>query len=854
MTTRSPKAVETHGRTHSSPAFGALLRRYRLAAGLSQQALAERARISTEGIGALERGIRRTPQRETLALLAEALVLSADQRRAFESAAARPRLLRPGDGRASITAGPWPDAAASNLSLSLTSFVGREAELGEIVALVRAHRLVTLTGAGGIGKTRTALQVGTVLGNDADRGVWLVELAPIGNPALVTAAIAATLGVQEVPNRRLLETLLASLKNKRLVLILDNCEHVIADAALVADSLLRGCSGVQILATSREPLRVAGERAYRLPSLSAPSLEAAHRLGTADATTYAAIALFTERAQAADYRFAPTDENVPVLAEICRRLDGIPLAIELAAARVTMFPLEVLSKKLDQRFRILTGGDRAALPRQQTMRATIDWSYGLLTTQEQRLFEQLSVFAGGCTLAAATVVYGSEDGENVDVLDLMSSLVDKSMAVADLEGNEPRYRLLESFREFAREKLATRGEEMVVAHRHVLACLELAERLDPAYDAEPDRVWRELAQDELDNWRAALEWALFDRGDVALGQQLVGALNVVWINVSPLEGRRWVTAALRLADEQTPTKVLASLAYAEATIAWRFREYNVQFTSSEVAIARYQQLGDELGTARAQTRAAHALASLGRVVEAKSRLQEALVSARGLDNRQLAAYVLRCLGYASSIAGDVVVARGYVGEALQIYEALGATLTAALTVFDLSEHEFRAGNADLGVQLAKDALVRLRAFSAIHRVPVLSNLSGYLISLHRYDEAEAYAREALDLAREQRRDVFAAWALAHLVAIVALRPQAVAGLTPTTYAHVARILGCIDARLAAMGSGWHHTDQQEYDRVLAALRDAIGTDEVATLMAAGAAMTEDQAIEGVPFLKGSHTA
>ncbi len=265
---------------------------------------------------------------------------------------------------------------------------------------------------------------------------------------------------------------------------------------------------------------------------------------------------------------------------------------------------------------------------------------------------------------------------------------------------------------------------------------------------------------------------MIDRGDVALGQQLVGALNVVWINVSPLEGRRWVTAALRLADEQTPTKVLASLAYAEATIAWRFREYNVQFTSSEVAIARYQQLGDELGTARAQARAAHALASLGRVVEAKSRLQEALVSARGLDNRQLAAYVLRCLGYASSIAGDVVVARGYVGEALQIYEASGATLTAALTVFDLSEHEFRAGNAVLGVQLATDALVRLRAFSAIHRVPVLSNLSGYLISLHRYDEAEAYAREALDLAREQHRDIFAAWALAHLAAIwlCGLRP------------------------------------------------------------------------------------
>ena len=832
--------MEDEGRVASSSEFGTLLRRYRLAAGLSQEALAERARMSTNGIGALERGYRRTPQRETLALLVRALELDDEQRSEFEAAAAPSGSLRRLGGAAG--AGPWPETGFSNLPLSLTSFVGRETELDDVARLVREHRLVTLTGAGGIGKTQTALQVGATL--SAEGAVCFVALAPVGDPALVVAAIASTLGVQEVPDRPLLETLTAYLKNKRLLLILDNCEQVINQAAIVADSLLAGCSLLRILATSREPLRTAGEYTYRLPSLSVPTPEAARTLGAAEALSFGAILLFTDRARAVDHRFTLTDQNAPTVAEICRRLDGIPLAIELAAARVNMLPVKAIADRFDDRFSILTGGGRTVLPRQQTMRAAIDWSYDLLAAQEQRMFERLSVFAGGCTLATAEAVCAGEDVAENGAVDLLSALVDKSLLVADLDRFEPRYLLLESFRQYAREKLAERGEVDVIARRHALACLELAEQLERACDTEPDVIWRALAQEELDNWRGALQWALTDRKDVVLGQALVGALHVVWAYFAPLEGQRYAASAFELADEQTPTHVLARLGYAEGIIALQLRAYKAQLSSSQRAIERYRAVGDRLGIARTQDLAGQALVSLGRIAEAKTLLQEALTSARVLENRRLIACILRNLGYASAVEGDCDAARDYVAEAVPIYKALGATLGAASALDDLGEFEFRAGNAELAFQLATGALATFRTVNNQRFVAfILSSLAMYLIALGRYDDAEERAREALALAREQQQDVLVAWTLLHLGAIAALRPNVSSEGAPNAYGQAARILGFVDARLEAIGSTSLYIYEQEYDRAHAVLRDAIGADAVARLMAEGATMTEERAIE-----------
>jgi predicted ATPase/transcriptional regulator with XRE-family HTH domain len=830
--------MEDRGRVLGSWDFGTLLRHYRLAARLSQEALAERAQMSVNGVSALERGYRRTPQRETLALLVSALALDDEQRREFEATAARSVLLGRG---ASVTVGPWADGATINLPLALSSFVGRDSELDEIATLVREHRMVTLTGVGGIGKTQTALRVTTALSAADDGAVCFVGLAPITNHSLVVAAIASALGVQEVPNRPLLDTLLAYLKKKSLLLILDNCEHVIGDAATVAGALLAGCPRLRILATSREPLRAAGEHTYRLASLNIPSPGASRRLGAVDAATYGAIVLFTDRARAVDHRFILTDENAPIVGELCRRLDGIPLAIELAAARVNQLPVESLAEELDDRFRILTGGERTALPRQQTMRAAIDWSYNLLSSQEQRVFERLSIFAGGYTFAAAATICGGEETADIDVFNVLSSLVEKSLVVVDLEGSDRRYRFLESFRQYACEKLAVRGELNIVAHRHARACLELAERFDHAYNFEPDEVWRALAQDEMDNWRAALQWALTDRRDVLLGQRLAGQLLGVWVYL-PVEGRRWITLALALVDERTPTGALAELTYAASTVAWRLREYEVQLACSETAIARYGVVGDALGIARAQSLAGHALLYLGRIAEAKTRLQEAFLVTRRFSHQRLLAYILRCLGMASGLAGDPVGARGHMREALLIYQSLGAELGVANALFDLSEVEFYAGNSVLALQYAKEGLTANRTFDYAQTAGMLVNVAKYLLSLARHDEAKESAVEALELALERQLAAVAAWSLQYLATIAALRPDVGADRKTLTHAHTARVFGFVDARLMALGSA-NAVEQLEYDQVLVVLRDALGTDMVTALMVAGATMTEEQAVE-----------
>lgn len=832
--------MQDRGRVPGSSDFGTLLRRHRLAAGLSQEALAERARMSANGIGSLERGDRRTPQRETLALLVGALALDDEQRREFEAAATRSGLPRR-IGGASVTVGPWADTTNSNLPFALKSFVGRETELDEIFALVRDHRLVTLAGVGGLGKTETALHVGRAVNDSSDTTVCFVELASVSDPALVVTTIASTLGVQEVPNRPLLETLVAYLKNKALLLILDNCEHVIMHAAEVAETILSSCAHVRILATSRESLRAAGEQSYRLPSLSVPSLEKARSISATDAAAYGAIVLFADRARGIDHRFALTDENAPVVAELCRRLDGIPLAIELAAARVNQLSPRALVEKLENRFRILTGGERAARARQQTMRATIDWSYDLLSAQEQRVFERLSVFAGGCTLATATTVCVDEEIAEDDVLDLLSSLVDRSLLVVDFEGSEPRYRLLESFRQYASERLAVRGEQEIIAHRHALASLELAERLDHGFYHEP-RVVPALIRDERDNWRAALRWALTGGGDTALGQRLAGRLIILWQDFAPVEGQRWLDSALELVDEQTPTNVLASLKYAEASVAMSLGRHNVCLASSASAAALYRVVGDSLGVARAQHRQANTLSNLGRFSEARPLLEEALSLARSEGNRWPVGWTLRSLATVCAQDGDLEAARLYVTEALESYKALDAPVDLAWTLNHLADIEHREGNAELALRYTNDQLATMRAFYQPRGVAVaLNNMPAYLISLGRYSEAERIAREALAHAREHHLDVYAQNALQCLAELAILaRPENKSEI----YARAARILGFVDARRkAAAGTEQDVSDVCNVSRILAILRDALGVDDVMKFAAEGAAMTEEQVDE-----------
>jgi predicted ATPase/class 3 adenylate cyclase len=412
-------------------------------------------------------------------------------------------------------------ALKNNLPLQLTSFIGRESEIAEIAHLLKDRRLVTLTGSGGVGKTRTALQIGDAMAGSLPDGVWFVELAPLFDAHLVPAAIARALQLQETPTRPLLETLSAFLKTKALLLILDNCEHVVEEAANVVTALLQRCQRLQILATSREPIRVSGEHTYRLPSLSAPSIEAA-KLVAAEAAAYAAINLFVERARAVDQRFALTDENASIVAEICRRLDGIPLAIELAAARVRIFSPAGLARRLDERFRILTGGTRTAVPRQRTMWATIDWSHDLLDERERTLLRRVSVFSGGWTTEAAQVVCADSFLDEHEVFDLMMSLVEKSLVAAELTADEARYRLLESTQAYALEKLEESGERDAVARRHADWIAGLTVGLRKAFSTLPPEQFQRALEPEVDNIRAALSYAS-DTNDAAL------TVRILWL-------------------------------------------------------------------------------------------------------------------------------------------------------------------------------------------------------------------------------------------------------------------------------------------------------------------------------------
>jgi predicted ATPase/transcriptional regulator with XRE-family HTH domain len=817
--------VENEGRAAGPPEFGTLLRSFRLTAGLSQEALAERAGMSAHGVSALEWGYRRTPQRGTLALLADALALSDEQRQALEAAAARWVLLRNG-GKASVAVGPWPDTLSSTLPLSLATFVGRERELDEIATLVRDHRLVTLTGSGGVGKTQTALQVGATLGDAST--AYFVAFAPLRDPSLVPSAIASALRVQEVPNRPLLETLTEYLKNKTLLLLLDNCEHVVTQAATVAGALLAGCPRVRILATSREPLRAGDEQVYRIPSLSSGD----------------SVKLFDDRARVVDHRFALTDDNAPAVAELCRRLDGIPLAIELAAARVDSLSITALVERLEARFRVLAGGERTALPRQQTMRATIDWSYDLLSAPEQRVFERLSIFAGGSTLSSAQAVCAGEDVATADMFKLLSSLVDKSMVIAEFDGIEPRYRLLESFRQYAREKLVDGGEEQISAHRHALVCLELAEQLERAYDSESEGILRDEAEQELDNWRAALEWSLGARGDVALGQCLAGELYPAWPFFAHLEGRRWVSSAIECIDDRTPSKVIAKLNYTQTRIASELGEFEIELTSSQIALERYVALGDDLGIARSQCQAGTALARYGRLAEAEPLLRDALAGARTLGTRRLLAQILREVSYLDQINGDFAAARASAAEALAIYEALGCERDrAGMVAFVLSVLEFLAGNAELALMRASEGLAAFRALNYTQsNARLLCNISIFLTILGRYDEAAGHAREALDLPSEQQSADSVVLALQAIGTVTALRLRGSAKHRSEACMRAARLLGFVYAQHPSDKNNWSSAEQRLDDQRLGALRDALGADAVADLMAQGAMLTEEQAV------------
>jgi len=494
----------------ASGAFGELLKGYRLAAGLTQEALAERAGLGVRSVQAVEGGGSR-PRRDTLRRLADALALGASERALLLAAGTpAPRRSPAGD----VPAPPSP--ARHNLPLAPSALIGREAERAVVLALLGEARLVTLTGSGGVGKTRLALAAAEALVEQYPDGVWLVELAALAEDRLVAQTVLETLGTPEEPSRPMLATLTDYLQDRLLLLLLDNCEHLVGACAALVEAVLRRCPGVRVLTTSREGLDVAGEQRYRVPSLPVPNL--AHLPPPERLAESAAVALFLARARERRPDFALTAQNARTVAHVCARLDGIPLAIELAAARVDSLGVEGLAARLDGCFRLLTGGPRTALPRQRTLRAALDWSYDLLTESEQLLLDRLSVFAGGWTLAAAEATCAGDGIEQWEILDLLGGLVGKSLVQAEEAGGAVRYGLLETVRQYGRERLAASGAAGAVRDRHLAWYLALAEQAAPHLWAAADLgAWLDHLEAEHDNLRAALRWAR-ERGGAAAGR------------------------------------------------------------------------------------------------------------------------------------------------------------------------------------------------------------------------------------------------------------------------------------------------------------------------------------------------
>ncbi len=807
--------------------LAALLKDLRLKAGLSQQMLAHRALISVQAVSALERGYRKVPYPKTLERIADALSLSQEVRDLLERSARHARGARLQEHETQ---------APHNLPRQLTSFVGREGVVKEVVALAKSAPVVSIVGTGGAGKTRSAIEVGTrLLGEFAD-GVWFVELAPINDPELVAHALAATLGLQESPRTPLLNTLIAYLSQKQLLIVLDNCEHVIDQTRRVVGSLLRDCVKVGFLTTSREALNVTGERVYRIPPLSVPDKA---DLSPQEALQYGAVALFVDRVQASDARFTIDAENIGSIVEICRHLDGLPLALELAAARTTVLSLQQIAERLDRIFDVLSPSGQHTIARHETMRAVIGWSYGLLSTQARLLFDRLSIFAGSFSLEGAMAVCGDGGLAESDVLELLSLLIAQSLVLSDFRKGDARYHMLEATRQYAFEKLAERGERETIAHRHAASCLRLAKRLDRDwYDAD-ERLWFRLATTEIDNFRAALNWSLVEKRDVILGCGLAAALARIWYLLAPVEGRNWMRLALEACGNTSTTTQAALLHLAEAELCSALGEYAAALASAQRALAAGHL--DDLQAARARQTAGTALGALGKSDEAQAFLGTALEDARRLENRRLQAVVLADLGTLRSRSGDAQAARSFYDEALTYYVALNMERPAASIAGNLAEIEFAAGDVETALHCAEEALAGHRAWNNRRSVANdLCNMSAYLIAIDCFDDARVHAGDALTVARLVKSTVLTAYVLQHLAAVGALKDYSDSSQMRSNRERAAMLLGFVDLRLKALQAGREHTEQQEYDRVVAALREELG-ERLDAVMALGADWTEEEA-------------
>ncbi len=758
-----------------------------------------------------------------------------------------------------------------NLPAQATSFVGRDREIEEVTRLVGTARLVTLAGPGGVGKTRLALEVAAGLLDTFPGGVWFVDLAPLSDPGLVPHTVAAALRVPEEPGRTVTESLVEFLRPASLLLVLDNCEHLVSASAHLADAVVRACPSVRIMVTSREPLAIPGELTYRIPPLSLPGSDP--QASCEDLMRAEAVRLFVERALFVSPEFALSERNLRAVARACRRVDGLPLAIELAAARVRVLSVEEVADRLDDCFRLLTGGSRTALPRHQTLRAAIEWSHTLLSEKERALFQRVAVFAGGFDLEAAEAVCAGRGIAASEILDVLSQLVDKSLVLVEDHGGQARYRLQDTVRRYGRDRLLESGGQAEALARHRDWCLGLAERAEPELQGPDQQRWVRRLEVEHDNLREALAFALEgSSGDDAL--RMAAALWWFWHARGYLsEGRAWLRRALA-GSSHAPPGARARALYGAGFLAWRQGEYAQAQALGQESLAVARSRGDRLGMASAISLLEQVARARGDHERAEALPEESLALFREMGDTWGVATTLIMVGNAARLRGNYTRARAALEESLELFRSLGDASGGAATLHflglvarDQGDYERAEAAGRESLRLSRDLGDQSRVAFALHSLGLVARDRGehakaealfneslglfreladawgittVLVSLGvaarlRGDGARAaeLLRQSLTLRRDLGDKSGIAECLAHLAGIAAAmrKPE-----------RAARLLGAAEALRGSIGAQLPPAHRADCERTAAIARKRLGKRAFAEAWAAGRQMTTEQAV------------
>jgi predicted ATPase/DNA-binding winged helix-turn-helix (wHTH) protein len=725
---------------------------------------------------------------------------------------------------------PTPPPDRHGLPLESSSFIGRERELADIAARLTERRLVTVVGAGGVGKTRTALKVAADHVAFYPDGVLLLELAPLSDPELVAELLCRKLGVAPGPTRNPNDAAVSVLHSRRLLLVLDNCEHVLGAAAALAGAILRHCRLVRVLATSQEALRVPGEMVYRLPALGVPPGNGS--LTAALALQSEAVQLFTERAADALGSYILTDADAPAVATICRRLEGVPLAKELAAARLRMLNPREIAARLENMFRLLNVGSRTAMPRHQTLHATIDWSFALLSPPEQVVLRRLSVFVDGCCLDGAIAVASGDGIAAHAVFDLLTTLVGRSLVVADTTRPTTRYRMLETTRQYAAEKLAEAGE---AGRRLQMAefLLALFRRAEAVWPTVPTDAWLATYGVEAENFRAAIDWA-FAAGEPALGVSLVAQSGALAEERSlQPDLRRWTAAAMPHVTAETPRVEAAAILYLRTMLEKRLGAYAVPVDRRQ-AIALFRAAGEQVGLSRALRQTAMARAMPGPMdPDVLAMATEAVDLLRDLAPHKDLATALAHLGSVHFLAGDHATSRLLNEQALAMRRRLGDRTGMLASSVNLAELAFLDGDVGGALRYAAQAEVEARRGNVLATLAlILSNLAGYRLANDQVVGGTQAASEALGLSRAIGQDYLAVMCLEHLALSQALR----GALEPA-----AHLLGYTDAHYQEGGQTRERLEQLGFERLERTLLASLAPERLAALRSIGAGWTAPMA-------------